>query len=567
MNEKIIENSVMQFQTLLNEIENGRIMVPSFQREYVWSKDKIVKFMNSLINIQPFGTIILWSPKDNLLDLETRNKIVETISKQSNNNNNPPQYLIDGQQRTTSLLIIFFSLMLEKKISKDSKNRFTGWNFGKHINFNYVKNIFTLDKVSENIISLSDIFPEDSLSFSSIKKILIKNNSNLKENEISSYLDVIHSTHNIIKNLSVSIINLKNHNLDEVIEIFSNINTRGTKLNNFDLIHAKWSNLYDESKKMNFSFEENLKNFINDNFDYGYEKIDREIFVDSLYLHIDKKKLSSEAKINHPIKKENSVELIKKFNENLDAFKKAYLFLKGMGMDYRFLPSKVIFKWLTYFYVKTKNKTPGIEADIIKNYIKLSCINDRYASSTTVKLEKDIEFIDQVLLTKNNIKDEWKLWKEKELSKYFEKNELSFTSLENITYSTNSMISNFIKFILYSSTRSFFEGKTHSNDKNVDMHHIFPKNSVVIKKNQEWKDKSDTIINVTPLTSRENKYISNSNPSDYLEKLEEKATNNFNEILKEHGIEKEFLVNDDFEKFIKYRGDFILDKINNAFNN
>ncbi|MGL5204720.1 MAG: GmrSD restriction endonuclease domain-containing protein, partial [Metamycoplasmataceae bacterium] len=413
-----------------------------------------------------------------------------------------------------------------------------------------------------------DVFGEG-IDYKKVRNILKKKNNNLDADLILQYADNIIEARELVKNLEISVIKLYNHTLDEVIDIFSNINTKGSRLTNFDLIHAKWSNLNDSSDDSKFDFEKNLKERLN-NFDYGYEKIDKEVFVDSLYLNFKNAKgepiYSSEDKINYKINIEDSEILIKRFYESLDAFEKTYKFLKGMNMAHKFLPSKIIFKWLSYFFAKTKNKTLyGVESDIIKNYIKLASINDRYRSSSIEMLKKDIEFVKTVLLS-NNIKEEWEIWKSKTKKTYFDREELQTNILDNIKYSTSSMISNYIKFILHSTTRSFFKGASHANDVTTDMHHIFPRNCSIIKsKSNEYKELVENIANTTPLSSDENKTIGNKNPSQYLVELHKKAVNGLNVILNEHGIEENYLENDDFEKFIVARSEFIIKKVNDSF--
>lgn len=562
---KNIEISEIKCSSLVEAVERKSIFVPNFQRQYVWSKKKIVEFLNSQLNQEPFGTILLWSPKTRIPGIETRNKIVEFISSNGTDSNDQ-KYLIDGQQRITSLLLILNSTKIHKNFVKQD-NKPIGWNLGVLISFNYIKNEFTLEKHDDNTITLDDLFQKGN-DRKKITSLLEKNKPILNRDQILEYFDIITAARTTITSLPISVIKLVNHNLDEVIEIFSNINTKGAKLTNFDIIHAKWSNLNDGTG-LKFNFENKLENSIT-SFDFGYEKIDKEIFVDSLYLNINDKPLyTSEDKLEFPINEEDSNELIKKFDETLLAFEKTFKFLKGWDMKYNYLPSKIIFKWLTYFYVKTRNKTPGIELDIIKNYVKLSCINDRYRSSSIEMLKKDIKFVNEILLSKN-IKDEWEKWKKKSKKEYFEKWELKLENLENITYKTNSEISNYIKFLLISTTKSFIQGISHLTDDNIDMHHIFPSKSEIISKmNEERGEKVevDNIANTTPLTSIENKIIGKKNPSKYLlELLKDKATTEWEQILETHGIKKEHLESDDFDEFIKYRSEFILKKVNDSHN-
>ncbi|MGL6124956.1 MAG: GmrSD restriction endonuclease domain-containing protein [Metamycoplasmataceae bacterium] len=562
--DKKIVNDRIKCRDLLNHISDKKIFVPNFQREYVWSKAKIIEFLNSQLKVEPFGTILLWSPKQKLDGLETRNEFVKLLSSKYKNHSPNSDYLIDGQQRTTSLLIIFYSLEIYDFFkNKGQRDRPTGWNYGTLINFNYIKGEFTLDKMNENTISLSEVFGEN-FDLSKLKDTIKAKKPLLSDDEIYKLIIDINTIRTKVENFEISVIRLLNHKLDAVIDIFSNINTKGAKLSNFDLIHAKWSNLDDQLEKSKFNFEKGLTNLLY-SFDYGYDKIDKEVFVDSLYLHIDEKpKYSSEEKIGFPIKKEDSVRLINKFNENLEGFKKTYEFLKGMKMNHKFLPSKIIFKWLTYYFVKTKKQIHGSESAIIKNYIKLASINDRYRSSSNERLKEDIDFVDNVLLNEN-VNKSWDHWKNQAKNRYFERHELTPNILENVSYKTNSMISNYIKFILLSTTRSFFEGKHHTNIENVDMHHIFPKNSKIADTISS-KENIENIVNTTPLSSIENKHIGNKNPSTYLQNLRKNATKDFDEILIEHGINIDHLENDDFESFFNERSQFIINKVNESFN-
>jgi len=49
-------------QTLITEIQSGKYMLPSFQRQFVWDEDDIRALIDSIINNYPIGSIILWKP-------------------------------------------------------------------------------------------------------------------------------------------------------------------------------------------------------------------------------------------------------------------------------------------------------------------------------------------------------------------------------------------------------------------------------------------------------------------------------------------------------------------------
>lgn len=98
-----------------------------------------------------------------------------------------------------------------------------------------------------------------------------------------------------------------------------------------------------------------------------------------------------------------------------------------------------------------------------------------------------------------------------------------------------------------------FELMSFYNDK-VDIHHIFP---------QDWCKKQkldpkvfDSIVNKTPLSKKSNILLSGDAPSVYLKRIETKhglSSDRLDAILRTHLIEPSFLRSDDFEGFFDAR--------------
>jgi Protein of unknown function DUF262 len=55
-----------QYANLLNDIENGEIKIPQFQRDFVWSVQKSAALIDSVVKGYPIGTFIFWATKDRL---------------------------------------------------------------------------------------------------------------------------------------------------------------------------------------------------------------------------------------------------------------------------------------------------------------------------------------------------------------------------------------------------------------------------------------------------------------------------------------------------------------------
>src|SRR5438105_8055424 len=87
------------FSTLIGDIEAGRIKIPQFQRDFVWTRDKSAKLIDSILKGYPIGTFILWKTKEQL-------RTIRNIGNAQLPDTPPGDYVqqvLDGQQRLTSL--------------------------------------------------------------------------------------------------------------------------------------------------------------------------------------------------------------------------------------------------------------------------------------------------------------------------------------------------------------------------------------------------------------------------------------------------------------------------------
>lgn len=98
----------MKFQTttrplreLVREFHSGGILLPQFQRDYVWRPAKIRNLLDSLLKGFPIGGFYLWRPPSGTLDVKPKAHGPQHFAPVFEG------YLIDGQQRLTSLEAAF----------------------------------------------------------------------------------------------------------------------------------------------------------------------------------------------------------------------------------------------------------------------------------------------------------------------------------------------------------------------------------------------------------------------------------------------------------------------------
>jgi hypothetical protein len=102
---KTNSKTIMEFVTMLAE---GKLLIPTFQREFIWTPENIIKLWDSIYRFYPIGSILYWVTD---IYLNTHRQIGgyvfpddgDTVGK-----TDKWAYILDGQQRATSLLVSLF---------------------------------------------------------------------------------------------------------------------------------------------------------------------------------------------------------------------------------------------------------------------------------------------------------------------------------------------------------------------------------------------------------------------------------------------------------------------------
>ena len=84
--------------TLLDDVEDGRIRLPDFQRGWVWDDDRIKDLLVSVSNMFPIGAIMSLTAGGNM---RFKTRPIEGVEIRPEDE--PDTFLLDGQQRLTSL--------------------------------------------------------------------------------------------------------------------------------------------------------------------------------------------------------------------------------------------------------------------------------------------------------------------------------------------------------------------------------------------------------------------------------------------------------------------------------
>lgn len=541
--------SYKEISSFNTNFKENKLLIPIFQREYVWKNEQILKLLNSIYQQNPIGYVIIWKTiYDKNIDSNT--SLINSIfpKTEEHTENTECEYILDGQQRLTTLSIIANLDKILNNINEYEKPVKNIFSMFKDIVFDLEDEQFKIHKKNiEKFLFLHEI-SNTQKELISFKKFEDKN----EENNILSLRQKLNLA--LIHNLEIGVIKINDFNLEEAIDIFNKINTSGKKLSIFDMVFSNWMKSdIDLKKEIRSIFEENAKDFIKGKIN----DVHFEIFIDSLFLVLKDYPIFGK---NEKIAYIPNNEDVTTFNKFKKSFKKAIKFLQNHKFNSNTLPSKNIIKWLCYLYFFNKDINACM-SNLIEKYILFVSMNNRYSSSTSDKLKKDIEIMKKIINGEISTIDDIYL----EMPD--QKRTIEWENIRN-TKSQGSMTYKIISWLLLNNGKDFIMGTKSSNvpDGDLQLHHIFPKAAKMNGKKLEtiYPGMINSIANLSPITQSTNKKILNKLPSQYFN--DPNIMNLHEENLKDSFIDIESFKNDDFEIFLDKRSQKIADKFNELLN-
>lgn len=224
----------MNLDELLMRIKKKDIVLPEFQREYIWTLEQSKQLIVSLFRSYPVGAFLFWNT-DNPPEIKNiavnKEKIGSVI------------VILDGQQRLTTLYLLIKNELPPYYIKKDIEHD------PRHLYFNLQSCDFLYYKPKEMKnnplwVKVIDCFSEGkSISPVAIAKALEEDDSKAIQIADILYKNLI-KLQNIVKIIFPLQYIPGTAGIDESIDIFDRVNSLGTKLSDADLalthITGKW---------------------------------------------------------------------------------------------------------------------------------------------------------------------------------------------------------------------------------------------------------------------------------------------------------------------------------------
>ncbi|MDD3333734.1 MAG: DUF262 domain-containing protein [Proteiniphilum sp.] len=271
------------------DIEEGRIFLPPIQRNFVWDYYRIINLFDSLYRNYPIGNCIFWRLKPETSRHYPLYKFIKEFTENKNKpvkNEHVPQNLlqqdvyavVDGQQRLSSFFIGLAGIYKYKKSGKGLQNiesnfipsklyfnllakeggedndqlfEFLGIEDASFLNdrnlWFEVGNILTWKSIDKAEYYIKEI--EQKVNVTN-KKTLISKFKARKERIINS----LQALYEMVNDNRIYFFDVNSQNIDEVVDIFTRVNSGGMTLKKSDLLFsiliAQWNEGRDEIKDL-----------------------------------------------------------------------------------------------------------------------------------------------------------------------------------------------------------------------------------------------------------------------------------------------------------------------------
>ena len=226
--------------SIVYEIERGSVKVPQSQRDFVWSKDKSARLLDSprdLLKGFPIGTFILWKTDEELRSIRNLGGVALPPTPKGDS----VQYVLDGQQRLTSLFVTLKGLTVERT--------------GRTENFREMYVDLTADP-DESLV-FTDVSQTQSDSCVPFADLVKKDFDEL--GVPPEFRDRVRNYKRIIDGYQCSVIVVPEARIDTATEIFTRINVTGKPLSVFEIMVAKtfdYDKNFDLAEKTNYLIED-----------------------------------------------------------------------------------------------------------------------------------------------------------------------------------------------------------------------------------------------------------------------------------------------------------------------
>jgi len=567
---------------ILDKIDDGQYLIPSFQREFVWDHEKVLELIRSLSHGYPIGTLLFCPVNDNTFKFYRP----KTFDYRAIDNKSEAYIILDGQQRLTALHRVFSEKYnVDPDNDEDEKRLY----FFK-IKINESKSqAFNLQDMEINIGSKKGkiskfeegdhyIFPlyllhKHDNELSEWRKTISKSYANKFKKDYSEVLNAAFeiftndstnksifsrlNNHELIPYLKLT--NLASDDIEKVCDMFDKLNIQGVKLSEFDLIASR---MYPKGIDLRSIWHELTNGKLVHKFKIPpidimrtMSLIDQLDNIETEYLSVQIRRIRSYMRSFEDEDKFKSKFKVACdcFEESLDHLKKNHGLINKKWIPHN--PLLITFSAGWYLINSRKRVERHKLISKLDSWYWCNVFNERFEGSTIAPISEEFEELYDWFNSDKKVPNTVKQFK------------TSNIELKG-NYKKDAIYKGVVCSLIKNGIIDFFDGRKVDNfPDSLDDHHIFPED--YLKNTMKLKDekKINCTINKTliHLSTNRSKLVGNVSPNNYLKEIKKiLGENKFKKLCKTHLLDSNLDSNsyNNYNSFLKYREKLIKELIN-----
>lgn len=536
-----IDPGKYNFPTLMNDIEHGRVRLPPFQRDFVWSATKVTDLMDSIYKGFPIGSFFYWKAEREYVTLF---RDIESLSLPSPALDQELFFILDGQQRLTSIWATFKGSTINGEnyaricLNLDAAAKYEEGDPEARRQISVFKKETEPDNVT--FISLHDILSDTTTTYDAIRDPLPPEKRR-----------ILAKARERFRTYPFSVVKVFNLELEDAVEVFQRINQGGKRLTRFELVAANcWSESFDLAKSVK-DFNERVRQRT----DFGI--VEPITFVQAMSLV-----RFGQCKTDHELRlKSKEVEKLwprisKAIGDAIDWMRDNYGVIRGDMIPY----DAMLAVLACYFSEHGTTNVPLEHKAWMDRWFWRSAFSERYVQAQTSQMANDAKAIGELIDGKVELPN-------------YPRTVTKDTILKmKINRSSGAARNAVLCLLAHMRPKQFVTGadvslaKDHFSEiKDPNAHHIFPKNFLKKTLKRPVED-VHLLPNFCFLPADLNKKIKDRPPSEYFAELKgvEGANPGFDTALRSHLIPSgpdSPIWNDDYDAFLRLRTDLIWGEI------
>lgn len=217
---------------LVDRAVSHRWSIPEFQRGFVWKPTQVRDLAESLWLGYPIGSLLVWNSGD-----QTQERVAVDAQR-------PSQWLVDGQQRTTAMCVLFGRKPYWWPSSEEWNKTLKRYDIRFDIDtkeppFFWVANAAIRKAKGNRYVPLSTLLVLDTQQKEQDQKALMDLARDVKSQGLCDRMDAMEVYTRLdrvrkIREKEIVTVTV-DHELEDVVEIFSRLNSRGTRVTEADI--------------------------------------------------------------------------------------------------------------------------------------------------------------------------------------------------------------------------------------------------------------------------------------------------------------------------------------------